>query len=175
MSADFTPRDIETRCRAAHAWYCELMKMRFDFRFVERQWFSALTDHDPRGIARAARYVKRQIEEGGWDRNAAVPTNFLQADKLADYVSVSMPPREFRLTDDEKGLADEFKAMIGEAAKKITSAALVDPPPKNWREVLLETYPNAATYNDFFTLPENIQQEIRTEIAKRSRPALPEK
>jgi len=172
MSA-LTPHDIENRCRAAHAWYCELMKIRFDYRFVERQWFAALTDHDPRAIARAARHVKRQVEEGGWDRNAALPSNFLQADKLADYVSVSTPPREFRLSDSEKGLAEEFKALIGEVSQKVAAATPVEPAPKNWREVLLEKYPNAFEYRDFFTLPQHIQQEIRAEIAKRSRPALP--
>ena len=172
--SDFTPRDMEARCRAAHAWYCDLMKMRFDYRFVERQWFAALDAHEPRAVARAARYVKKQIEEGGWDRNAAVPTNFLQADKLADYVSVSTPAREFRLSDDEKGLADEFKALIGEAAKKIAAVAILDQPPKNWRLILVENYPNATGYTDFHSLPDYIQSEIEAESQRRSssRPAL---
>ncbi len=170
--SDFTPHDAETRCRAAHAWYCDLMRLRFDYRFVERQWFSALTAHEAKAIARAARYVKKQIEEGGWDRNAALPANFLQADKLADYVSVSTPAREFRLTDDERALADNFKSLIGEAAKNITTTIHADHPPKDWREILLELYPNATAYNDFFSLPQNIQAEIRAESLRRSRPAL---
>ena len=121
-----------------------------------------------------ARHVKKQIEEGGWDRNAAVPTNFLQADKLADYVSVSTPAREFRLSDDEKGLADEFKSLIGEAAKKIAAVAILDQPPKNWRLILVENYPNATGYTDFHSLPDYIQSEIEAESQRRSssRPAL---
>jgi hypothetical protein len=173
--SDFAHINTESRCRAAHAWYCDLMKMRFDFRFVERQWFAAITDHDAKSIARAARYVKKQIDEGGWDRNAAVPTNFLQADKLADYVSVSTPTREFKLTDDERTLADEFKSLIGETVKKIAIASVVDAPPKNWRLILTENYPNAASYTDFFALPEYIQTEVRSESERRTtaRPALP--
>jgi hypothetical protein len=163
----FAPSDMEHRCRAAHAWYCDLMRMRFDFRFVERQWFAALTAHDAQGIARAAKYVKRQVEEAGWDRNAALPANFLQADKLADYVSVSAPPSKFRLTDDERSLAEDFKALLGETVAKI-EALPANPPPANWKARLIELYPNAVNYSDFFTLPDYIQAELRAES-----PALP--
>lgn len=170
--SDLAPHDIETRCRAAHAWYCDLMKMRFDYRFVERHWFAALTAHDPRAIARAARYVKRQIEESGWDRNAAVPTNFLAADSLANYVSVSTPPREFRLTDDESAHVAHFRDLIGETVSKVAAAVPV-PPPKNWRPILLENYPNAVDYTDFFALPDHIREEVRKIADERAQPALP--
>jgi hypothetical protein len=158
--------EAEARARAAHAWYCDLMRMRFDFRFCDRLWDGALQEHDARAIARAARYVKKQVEEGGWDKNAAVPTRFLQADRLADYVGVSAPAREFVLTEEERDLAAEFRDLIGET---VAAAARGPQAPLDWKRLVLERYPRARV-----TTWEALPPDIKTALCAPERLALPE-
>lgn len=145
----------EQRVRAAHAWYCDLLGISYDVRWVEREWFVALDAFDARDIARAARYVKQKIVRDGWDRNAALPRNFLQPDKLAEYVAISSP-REKRATGEDAELVKTFAELIGEAVRDLTTP----PPPEGWREWLLERYPN-ATITTWEALPKDVQREVR--------------
>lgn len=149
---------MEDRARAAHAWYCNLHELTYDMRWVEREWFAALDAFDARDIARAARYVRKQILTSGWDRNAALPRNFLQPDRLAEYVAISTPKRQSTTAEDAE-LVRTFAELIGETLQNATN----NEGPEGWKQWIKAKYPDARI-TTWKALPADVREEVKREM-----------